>query len=116
MSVIGHGNKQVQDAILQQYSSIEYVHTMAYTTSKAEELADALTDLSRPFGLTKAYFVCSGSEAVDAAMKLARQYQVENGQPQRKRFVARRQAYHGNTIGAMSVSSNLPRKSLMMAS
>ncbi|KKP06180.1 hypothetical protein THAR02_01693 [Trichoderma harzianum] len=100
--VIGHGNKQVQDAILQQYSSIEYVHTMAYTTSKAEELADALTELSRPFGLTKAYFVCSGSEAVDAAMKLARQYQVENGQPQRKRFVARRQAYHGNSIGAMS--------------
>ncbi|KAL7908375.1 pyridoxal phosphate-dependent transferase [Trichoderma velutinum] len=110
VSVIGHGNKQVQDAIMRQYSSIEYVHTMAYTTSSAEELANALTELSKPFGLTKAYFVCSGSEAIDAAMKLARQYHVENGQPQRKRFVARRQAYHGNTVGAMSVSSNLPRR------
>ncbi|UKZ78583.1 hypothetical protein TrVFT333_006329 [Trichoderma virens FT-333] len=110
VSVIGHGNKQVQDAIMQQYLNVEYVHTMAYTTSSAEELADALTELSRPFGLTKAYFVCSGSEAMDAAMKLARQYHFENGQPQRRNFVARRQAYHGNTIGAMSVSSNLPRK------
>ncbi|KAH6603751.1 ornithine aminotransferase [Trichoderma cornu-damae] len=110
VSVIGHGNRQVQEAIMRQYSDVAYVHSMAYTTSSAEELADQLTELSRPFGLTKAYFVCSGSEAMDAAMKLARQYHFENGQPQRRKFVARRQAYHGNTIGAMSVSSNLPRK------
>ncbi|KAL7956625.1 pyridoxal phosphate-dependent transferase [Trichoderma compactum] len=84
---------------------IEYVHTMAYTTSSAEELADALTELSKPFGLTKAYFVCSGSEAVDAAMKLARQHHVENGQPRRKEvcvltldnvsFVSQAYAYRG---------------------
>ncbi|RFU80301.1 ornithine aminotransferase [Trichoderma arundinaceum] len=110
VSGLGHGNKEVQEAIMRQYSEVAYVHTMAYTTSSAEELANELTELSRPFGLTKAYFVCSGSEAMDAAMKLARQYHFENGQPQRKRFVSRRQAYHGNTIGAMSVSSNLPRK------
>jgi adenosylmethionine-8-amino-7-oxononanoate aminotransferase len=83
---------------------------MAYTTSSAEELANGLTELSRPFGLTKAFFVGSGSEAMDATMKLARQYHFENGQLQRKKFVSRRQAYHGATIGAMSVSSNLPRK------
>ncbi|KAM0250524.1 hypothetical protein ACHAQJ_008575 [Trichoderma viride] len=110
VAVIGHGNKEVQEAIMRQYSDVAYVHTMAYTTSSAEELANEIIELSRPFGLTKAYFVCSGSEAMDAAMKLARQYHFENGQPQRKRFVSRRQAYHGNTIGAMSVSSNLPRK------
>ncbi|KAL7943942.1 pyridoxal phosphate-dependent transferase [Trichoderma barbatum] len=110
VSVIGHGNKQVQEAIMRQYLDIVYVHTMAYTTSSAEDLADALTELSRPSGLTKACLVCSGSEAMDAAMKLARQYHFENGQPQRKKFVARRQAYHGNTIGAMSVSNNLLRK------
>ncbi|KAL7793863.1 pyridoxal phosphate-dependent transferase [Trichoderma ceciliae] len=110
VSVIGHGNREVQEAIMRQYSDVAYVHTMAYTTSSGEELADELTELGRPFGLTKAYFVCSGSEAVEAAMKLARQYHYENGQAWRRNFVARRQAYHGSTVGAMSVSSNLPRK------
>ncbi|KAL6898536.1 pyridoxal phosphate-dependent transferase [Trichoderma evansii] len=110
VAVIGHGNKEVQDAIIKQVSEVAYVHTMTYTTSSAEELANELTELSRPFGLTKAFFLCSGSEAMDATMKLARQYHFENGQLQRKKFVSRRQAYHGGTIGAMSVSSNLPRK------
>ncbi|PON26591.1 hypothetical protein TGAM01_v204601 [Trichoderma gamsii] len=110
VAVIGHGNKEVKEAIVQQLSDVAYVHTMTYTTSSAEELANELTELSRPFGLTKAFFVCSGSEAMDATMKLARQYHFENGQLQRTKFVSRRQAYHGGTIGAMSVSSNLPRK------
>jgi adenosylmethionine-8-amino-7-oxononanoate aminotransferase len=110
VAAIGHGNKEVQEAIMRQYSDVAYVHTVTYTTSSAEELANELVEISRPFGLIKAYFVSSGSEAMDAAMKLARQYHFENGQPQRKRFVSRRQAYHGTTIGAMSVSSNLPRK------
>lgn len=110
VAVIGHGNKDVQEAIIQQYSEVAYVHSLAYTTSSAEELANELTELSKPFGLIKAFFVGSGSEAMDGAMKLARQYHFENGQPERKRFVSRRQAFHGSTIGAMSVSSNLPRK------
>ncbi|KAM5352879.1 hypothetical protein ACJ41O_005601 [Fusarium nematophilum] len=109
VAIIGHGNTQVLDAIIAQADKVSYVHTMTYTTSSAEDLADFLLE-GNPFDLTKAYLVGSGSEAMDAALKLARQYHVENGEPQRKRFVARRQAYHGNTIGAMSVSSNVARR------
>ncbi|KAF7561193.1 hypothetical protein G7046_g2954 [Stylonectria norvegica] len=109
VSVIGHGNRQVQAAIIDQVTKVSYVHTGAYTTDSAESLANFLLE-GKPFGLSKAYIVGSGSEAVDSAMKLARQYHVENGQPQRRMFVARRRAYHGNTIGAMSVSSNIARK------
>lgn len=89
--------------------SVSYVHTGAYTTSAAEDLARLVLD-GNPHGLEKAFFVGSGSEAVDAAMKLARQYFFESGHAERRNFVARRQSYHGNTIGAMSLSSNLPRK------
>lgn len=109
VAIIGHGNTKVLDAIVKQASQVSYVHTMAYTVDSAEDLARHLLD-ANPFDFTKAYLVGSGSEAMDAALKLARQYHVENGQPQRKHFVARRQAYHGNTIGAMSVSSNVPRR------
>jgi adenosylmethionine-8-amino-7-oxononanoate aminotransferase len=109
VAVIGHGNKEVQEAMMRQISQVSYITTLVHTTQAAEDLADVLVG-DKPFGLTKAYLVCSGSEAMDSAMKLARQYHVENGQPQRKRFVSRRQAYHGNTIGAMSVSSYVSRK------
>ncbi|OAA45594.1 Aminotransferase class-III [Metarhizium rileyi] len=109
VAVIGHGDPDVKAAITEQLSQVAYAHTLAFTTNSAEELASTVLD-GNPFGLCKAYFVGSGSEAMDAAMKLARQYWVEAGQPQRRRFVARRQAYHGNTIGAMSVSSNLARR------
>lgn len=92
---------------------VSYVHTLSYTTDAAEDLAKFI--LQNPSSvskhdLEKAYFVGSGSEANDAAMKLARQYFFEQGQTQRKFFVARRQGYHGNTIGTMSISSNLIRK------
>lgn len=109
VAVIGHGSQEVKEAMMQQLSRVAYAHTMAFTTSSAEDLAHHLLD-GNPFGLCKAYFVGSGSEATDAAMKLARQYWVEAGQPQRTRFVARRRAYHGNTIGAMSVGSNVARR------
>ncbi|KEY70569.1 hypothetical protein S7711_02722 [Stachybotrys chartarum IBT 7711] len=109
VAVIGHGNPEVQAAVAEQMSRVSYVHTMAYTTSSAEQLADALL-AGKPFGLSKAYLVGSGSEATDSALKLARQYFVEKGDAARTQFVARRQAYHGNTVGAMSVSSNLARK------
>lgn len=109
VSIIGHGDPDVQKAIIAQVSQVSYVHTGAYTTDSAEDLANLLVG-EKPHGLSKAYFVGSGSEAMDAAMKLARQYCVESGQEGRVRFVARRQAYHGNTIGAMSVGSNVARK------
>lgn len=89
--------------------SVSYVHTGAYTTASAEELASIILD-GNPYGLEKAFFVGSGSEAMDAAMKLARQFFYESGHPERRNYVARRQSYHGNTVGAMSLSSNLPRK------
>ncbi|KAF5988963.1 ornithine aminotransferase [Fusarium bulbicola] len=109
VAIIGHGNTEVRDAMVEQMSSVSYVHTMAYTTSSAEDLANYILD-GEPFDLTRAYFVGSGSEAMDSAMKLARQYHVENGQPQRTKFVSRRQAYHGNTIGAMSMGSFVARR------
>jgi adenosylmethionine-8-amino-7-oxononanoate aminotransferase len=88
------------------------VHTGSYTTRSAEDLAHAVLTPHSGFqhGLAKAFFVGSGSEANDAAMKCARQYWFEKGEMQRTRYVARRQGYHGNTIGAMSVSSVLGRK------
>lgn len=109
VAIIGHGNTEVRDAMMTQACEVSYVHTLTYTTSSAEYLANYILE-GEPFGLTRAYFVGSGSEAMDSAMKLARQYHVENGQPERVRFVSRRQAYHGNTIGAMSVGSHVARR------
>ncbi|KAM0425624.1 hypothetical protein ACHAPT_009156 [Fusarium lateritium] len=109
VAIIGHGRTEVRDAIVEQAAKVSYVHTMAYTTDSSENLANYLLEGS-PFGLARAYLIGSGSEAMDSALKLARQYHVENGQPQRTQIVSRRQAYHGNTIGAMSVGSNLARK------
>ena len=102
---------QVFAATLQQMQSVSYVHTGAYTTDAAESLASLLLD-NNSYNLSKAFFVSSGSEAIDAALKIARQYWYERDGPSTRRanLVARRQGYHGSTIGSMSVSSNLPRK------
>ncbi|KAL9063371.1 MAG: hypothetical protein Q9161_009496 [Pseudevernia consocians] len=109
VSCIGHNNEEVLDATMQQMRNVSYVHTGAYTTTSALDLASAILS-GNPHGLSKAFFVSSGSEAMDAAMKLARQYFYESGRVERRNFVARKQSYHGATIGAMSLSSNLPRK------
>ncbi|EXJ68117.1 uncharacterized protein A1O5_08732 [Cladophialophora psammophila CBS 110553] len=119
VACLGHGNEEVLQAVSRQMSTgVSYVHSLTYTTDAAEELAHHLVDgpqgASR-FGLERAYFVNSGSEAMDAALKLARQYFFELGQTTttttaRSRFVSRKQSYHGTTVGAMNVSSNLPRK------
>lgn len=109
VSNIGHGNEEVTEAIARQMSQVSFVHTQAYTTDSAEELARILVG-HRPHGLCRAYFICSGSEATDAALKFARQYFFEKGEVQRKNIVSRRQSYHGNTLGAMSVGSNVARK------
>ncbi|KAK1585666.1 aminotransferase class-III [Colletotrichum navitas] len=109
VALLGHGNEEVIQAIADQARKVSYVHTQAYTTEPAEELANLLLD-GRPHGLEKAFFVSSGSEAIESALKLARQYHYERGQPQRLHVVSRRQAYHGNTIAAMSVSTVAARK------
>jgi adenosylmethionine-8-amino-7-oxononanoate aminotransferase len=117
VAIIGHGNKEVIDATTAQMNRVSYVHTAAYTTESAEDLAKCVLGSTEKsalstcaHGLSKAFFVGSGSEANDAAMKCARQYWFEKGERQRRFYVARRQGYLGNTFGAMSVSSVVGRK------
>ncbi|KAJ4290915.1 hypothetical protein N0V90_010111 [Kalmusia sp. IMI 367209] len=107
-AIIGHGNKEVLEAVVAQMNQLSYVHTLAYTTVSAEALADFLISRAGN-GFAKAYLVGSGSEANDSAMKLARQYFYEKGEKQRTHFISRRQAYHGNTMGAMSLTTALKR-------
>ncbi|KAL7940420.1 putative aminotransferase [Trichoderma barbatum] len=109
VAIIGHGNSQVQEAVSEQMTKVCYTHTVAFTTHVAEDLANVLLE-GKPYGLSRAFFVCSGSEATDSALKLARQYHVENGQPDRKQIVARRRSYHGATIGSLSVGSHVARR------
>ena len=113
VAIIGHGNEEVLAATVVQMQKVSYVHTLSYTTSSAEDLANFILEVPPggfEHGLVKAYFCGSGSEANDAAMKLARQYFYEKGEPQRKFYVARTQSYHGNSIGSMSISGMLARK------
>ena len=105
VSCLGHGDQDVINAIKSQLDSLAYAHNSFLTSEPAEELADLLVD-NAPDGLDRVYFVSSGSEAVEAALKLARQYFIEIGQPQRQKIIARRQSYHGNTLGALAVGGN----------
>ncbi|MGH6900556.1 MAG: aspartate aminotransferase family protein [Geminicoccaceae bacterium] len=105
VSCLGHDHPRVIDAIKAQVERLAYAHTSFFTTEPAEALADHLIEHA-PDGIERVYYVSGGSEAVEAALKLARQYFVEIGQPQRRRFIARRQSYHGNTLGALSVGGN----------
>ena len=109
VSCLGHGHPDVLAAMHTQIDKLAYAHTSFFTTEVAEELAQRLVD-GAPAGMSHTYFVSGGSEAVEAAMKMARQYFVEIGQPQRSHFIARRQSYHGNTLGALSVGGNQWRR------
>jgi adenosylmethionine-8-amino-7-oxononanoate aminotransferase len=105
VSCLGHGHPDVLAAMHAQIDRLAYAHTSFFTSEVSEALADHLVEHA-PSGLDNVYFVSGGSEAVEAALKLARQYFVEIGQPQRTHFVARRQSYHGNTLGALAVGGN----------
>lgn len=109
VSCLGHGHPEVMAAMRAQMDRIAYAHTSFFTTDVAEELAERLVALA-PEGLDYVYLVSGGSEAVEAAMKMARQYFVEIGQPQRRHFIARRQSYHGNTLGALAAGGNAWRR------
>jgi adenosylmethionine-8-amino-7-oxononanoate aminotransferase len=109
VSCLGHGHPDVLAAMHAQIDSLAYAHTGFFTTDVAEQLADQLIRTA-PQGMSRVYFVSGGSEAIEAAMKMARQYFVEIGQPQRKHFIARRQSYHGNTLGALAVGGNQWRR------
>jgi len=109
VSCLGHQHPRVIEAISRQASKLAYAHTSFFSSEPAEALADKLVG-HEPGGLGYAYLVSGGSEAIEAGIKLARQYFIEIGQPQRQRFIARRQSYHGNTLGALAAGGNAWRR------
>ena len=109
VACLGHGHPRVVEAMKAQIDRLCYAHTAIFSAESAERLADMLVGHA-PGGLTHAYFVSSGSEAMEAALKIARQHFLETGQPRRTRFIARRQSYHGNTLGALAAGGNAMRR------
>ncbi|MFW7343292.1 aspartate aminotransferase family protein [Pollutimonas sp. H1-120] len=109
VSCLGHGHPDIIQAIKDQLDKVAYAHSSFFTTQVTEDLADFLQQRS-PGDLDHVYFVSGGSEAVEAALKLARQYFVEIGQASRRHFIARRQSYHGNTLGALAIGGNAWRR------
>jgi adenosylmethionine-8-amino-7-oxononanoate aminotransferase len=109
VSCLGHSHPRIIEAIKKQLDEIPYAHTGTFTSEPAESLADFLIARA-PEGIEHVYFVSGGSEAVEAALKIARQYFLEKGETQRSKFIARRQSYHGNTLGALAVGGNLWRR------
>ncbi|WP_306114346.1 MULTISPECIES: aspartate aminotransferase family protein [unclassified Roseovarius] len=109
VSCLGHSDPDVIAAIKAQIDEMAFAHTGFFTSNAAESLADRLIEHA-PGDLDRVYFVSGGSEAVEAALKLARQYFLEIGQTQRSRFIARRQSYHGNTLAALATGGNAWRK------
>jgi adenosylmethionine-8-amino-7-oxononanoate aminotransferase len=102
VSCLGHAHPDVLSAMHGQLDKLAYAHTSFFTTEVAEDLADDLV-AHAPDGIGHVFFVSGGSEAVEAALKLARQYFVERGEPQRRHILSRRQSYHGITLGALAV-------------
>ncbi|MBO6758002.1 MAG: aspartate aminotransferase family protein [Roseibium sp.] len=109
VSCLGHSDPDVIAAIKAQVDQIAFAHTGFFTSGPAEQLADLLIDHA-PAGLDRVYFVSGGSEAMEAALKLARQYFLEKGEAGRHRVIARRQSYHGNTLGALATGGNQWRR------
>lgn len=109
VSCLGHGDAHVTAAIKAQLDEVAFAHTGYFTSAPAEQLADRLV-AAAPEGLDRVYFVSGGSEAMEAALKLARQYFIEVGQPERSHVIARRQSYHGNTLGALATGGNAARR------
>jgi adenosylmethionine-8-amino-7-oxononanoate aminotransferase len=109
VSCLGHSDASVQKALHNQLDTLAFAHTGFFTSEPAESLADRLV-ANAPDGIDRVYLVSGGSEAVEAALKLARQFYLEIGQPTRHRVIARRQSYHGNTLGALAVGGNAWRR------
>lgn len=104
VSCLGHSHPAIIEAIQKQVEQLPYAHTSFFTTEALEELAEMLVE-GAP-GMGKALLLSGGSETVEAALKLSRQYFLESGEPDRHLFIARRQSYHGNTLGALAVGGN----------
>ncbi|MCV2867006.1 aspartate aminotransferase family protein [Defluviimonas sp. WL0002] len=109
VSCLGHSDPDVIAAVQNQVAQLAFAHTGFFTSGPSEDLADLLI-ANAPGSLDRVYFVSGGSEAVEAAIKLARQYHLERGDPGRRRLIARRQSYHGNTLGALAAGGNQWRR------
>jgi len=115
VNFIGHGVAEISAAMAQQAAKLEFVHTSQFTTPIAEEYAHELLDFAGDnFRDGAVYFTCGGSEAIETALKLARQYQVEIGETRRYQILSRQQSYHGSTLGALSVSGNKRRREIYL--
>lgn len=111
VSCLGHAHPEVVEAVIAQIRQLEYAHTSFFTSEPAERLADILVQRS-PAELSHVYFLSSGSEAVETALKMARQYHVEAGEPGRRHNISRLQSYHGNTLGALAIGGHRGRRAL----
>jgi len=115
VNFIGHGMVEIATAMAVQAKQLEFVHSSQFTTPVAEEYAAELLDFAgKNFAGGYVYFTCGGSESVETALKLARQYQVEVGQSRRHQVISRGQSYHGSTLGALSVSRNKRRREIYL--
>jgi adenosylmethionine-8-amino-7-oxononanoate aminotransferase len=115
VNLIGHGVAEISAAIAEQAAKVEFVHTSQFTTPVAEAYAEELLDFAgEHFRGGAVYFTCGGSESIETALKLARQYQVEIGLGGRYQIVSRQQSYHGSTLGALSVSGNKRRRDIYL--
>jgi len=115
VNFIGHGVSDVVAAVAEQAAKLEFVHTSQFTTPIAEEYARELLEFAGDaFRGGAVYFTCGGSESIETALKLARQYQVEIGQTGRHRIISRQQSYHGSTLGALAVSGNRRRREIYL--
>jgi len=115
VNFIGHGVREISDAMLEQAGKLEFVHTSQFTTPVAEEYAQALlTFAGEHFRDGAVYFTSGGSESIETALKLTRQYQVEIGQNKRFQILSRNQSYHGSTLGALAVSGNKRRREIYL--
>jgi len=102
VNFIGHGVREISAAMAEQAAHLEFVHTSQFTTPIAEDYAEQLLAFAgEHFRGGAVYFTSGGSESIETALKLARQYQVEIGQPQRHQIISRHQSYHGSTLGAL---------------
>jgi adenosylmethionine-8-amino-7-oxononanoate aminotransferase len=115
VNLIGHGVAEISAAMAEQAAKVEFVHTSQFTTPVAEAYAEELLAFAgEHFRGGAVYFTCGGSESIEAALKLARQYQVEIGQAGRYQTLSRQQSYHGSTLGALSVSGNRLRREIYL--
>jgi adenosylmethionine-8-amino-7-oxononanoate aminotransferase len=115
VNFIGHGVQEISAAMAEQAAKLEFVHTSQFTTPVAEQYAEELLAFAgEHFRGGAVYFTCGGSESIETALKLARQYQVEIGQASRYQILSRQQSYHGATLGALSVSGNRRRREVYL--